>query len=288
MSNFKILVVDDYEPFRRFVSSTLEQRAGLQIIDQASDGLEAVQKAESQQPDLVLLDIGFPTLNGIEVAKRVRKLSPATKILILSQHSSPDVVREALRSGATGYVYKSRAGSDLMPAIEAVLRGGRFVSREVAEVPPSVRRMHYSFDFDPTHRIFRFSLNGRITDELMRDFYYGMREPSDRTQSNAGVLDTSAVDSFEVSHEVIAELASASPIVPRPDFLRVVIAPSPEVYGLMRMFAIRGEATRPNSHVVRDEADAWAILGVLNPLFEPLDMDQCGRTVPRSKLNLPD
>jgi len=272
MPNCKILVVDDYEPFRRFVCSTLERKAGLQIIDQASDGLEALEKAESHQPDLLLLDIGLPKLNGIEIAKRVRKLSPGTKILVLSQHSSPEVVRESLRSGAMGYVHKSRAGSDLLPAIDAVLRGERFVTREVAEEPHSSRRSHYSFDFDPTHRILRFRLNGRITDELMRDFYYNMREPSDRTRPNAGVLDTSTVDSFEVSHEVIVELASASPIVPRPDFPRVVIAPSTEIYGLMRMFAIRGEATRPNLHVVREEAEAWAILGVVKPLFEPLDM----------------
>ena len=102
MSSVRVLVVDDYEPFRRFVCSTLEQRPELQIVGEASDGLEAVQKAEELQPDLIVLDIGLPTLNGIEAARRIRKLSPESKILFVSQESSADVVQEALRFGRTG------------------------------------------------------------------------------------------------------------------------------------------------------------------------------------------
>ena len=98
----RILVVEDYEPFRRFVCSTLGKTPELQIIGEASDGLEAVQKAEELQPDLILLDIGLPTLNGIEAARRIRKLSPESKILFVSQESSADVVQEALSVGGTG------------------------------------------------------------------------------------------------------------------------------------------------------------------------------------------
>ena len=126
MPSSKILVVDDFENFRRFVCTFLEQRAEFQIT-QTSDGLEAVQRAHELQPDLVLLDIGLPSLNGLEVARRLRGLAPATKILFLSQESSPDVIREALSLGA-GYIHKARAQSDLLPAIEAVLLGNRFVS----------------------------------------------------------------------------------------------------------------------------------------------------------------
>jgi GntR family transcriptional regulator len=128
--SFKILVVDDSEDFRRFVLLLLQQRAELQVI-QASDGLEAVQKAAELQPDLILLDIGLPNLNGIEVAKRVGKLVPSAKILFLSQESSPEVVREALSLGAQGYVYKLGVHSDLLPAVEAVLGGERFVSNSL-------------------------------------------------------------------------------------------------------------------------------------------------------------
>src|SRR5271157_3766281 len=96
MSTFRVLVVDDYEPFRRFICSTLANRPELQIVAEASDGLEAVHKAEELQPDLIVLDVGLPTLNGIEAARRIRRLSSESKILFVSQESSTDVVQEAL------------------------------------------------------------------------------------------------------------------------------------------------------------------------------------------------
>src|SRR5207247_1179587 len=98
----------------------LETRPELQVIGRVSDGLEAVQKAEKLQPDLILLDIGLPTLSGIEAARRIRKLSPESKIIFLTQESSADLVREALSLGAKGYVVKAKAGSELLIAIEAV------------------------------------------------------------------------------------------------------------------------------------------------------------------------
>jgi len=128
MSSVRVLVVDDHEPFRRFVCSTLEKRPELQIVGQASDGLEATQKAEALQPDLIVLDLGLPTLHGIEAARRIRKLSPESKILFMSQESSADVVQEALSLGALGYVVKANAGSELLAAVEAVLQGRQFVS----------------------------------------------------------------------------------------------------------------------------------------------------------------
>jgi DNA-binding NarL/FixJ family response regulator len=128
-STVRVLVVDDYEPFRRFVCSTLGKRRGLQVIGEASDGLEAVRKAEELKPDLIVLDIGLPTLNGIEVARRIRKLCPECKILFMSQGSSADVAQEAFRLGALGYVVKAHAGSELLAAVEAVCQGRQFVSK---------------------------------------------------------------------------------------------------------------------------------------------------------------
>jgi len=131
----RVLVVDDYEPFRRFVASTLEQQPELQTIGEASDGLDAVQKAEELQPDLILLDIGLPTLNGIEAARRIRHCSPKCKILFLSENRSLDIVEEALHTGKGGYVVKSDAGSELLPAVEAVLQGKPFVSSSLPGHP---------------------------------------------------------------------------------------------------------------------------------------------------------
>lgn len=127
-----MLIVEDYAPFRRFVVSILQKQQGLQIICEVPDGLESVQKAEELLPDLVLLDIGLPNLNGIEAAQRICKISPQSKILFLSENRSWDIVEEALRSGACGYVVKSDAESELLPAVKAVLKGERFVSTSVS------------------------------------------------------------------------------------------------------------------------------------------------------------
>jgi DNA-binding NarL/FixJ family response regulator len=128
VSSVRVLVVEDYEPFRRFICSTLGKRPELQVCGVASDGLEAVQRAEELQPDLILLDIGLPILNGIEAGRRIRTLSPNSKILFVSQESSADVVREAFNVGAVGYVVKAHAGSELLAAVEAI-REGRLVCR---------------------------------------------------------------------------------------------------------------------------------------------------------------
>ena len=126
-----VLVVDDFEPFRRFVGSKLESRPDLQVIGEASDGLEAVEKAQALKPDLILLDIGLPGLNGIEAAHRISRLNPVATILFVSEICDADVVQEALRNGAKGYVWKQEAGTDLLPAAEAALRGAHFVSSRV-------------------------------------------------------------------------------------------------------------------------------------------------------------
>jgi DNA-binding NarL/FixJ family response regulator len=137
MPSIRILIVEDYEPFRRFLCSTLAERPAMQIVGEARDGLEAVEKAEELQPDLILLDVGLPKLNGIEAARRIRTVSPESKILFVSQESSADMVQEALRLGALGYVVKTQAGLDLLAAVEAVCQGGRFVSAGLAGQLPA-------------------------------------------------------------------------------------------------------------------------------------------------------
>ena len=123
----RVLVVDDWGPFRRFLCAELGKRADLQVVGEASDGSEAVQKAVELTPDLILLDIGLPTLNGIEAAQQIRDLVPESKIVFLSQETSADVVQEALDSGALGYVVKAKAGSELLAAVDAVLLGTTFI-----------------------------------------------------------------------------------------------------------------------------------------------------------------
>lgn len=126
-SKTRILIVDDVELFRRFISLALSLQPQVQIVSEAADGLEAVRKAEELQPDLILLDIGLPRMSGIEAARQIRKLSPDSKILFVSQQTSPDIVQAALDTGACGYLVKADAGSQLLIAVDAVLRGETYV-----------------------------------------------------------------------------------------------------------------------------------------------------------------
>jgi len=124
----RILVVDDFETFRQFIVEQLGKRPELQVLGEASDGLEAFQKAAELRPDLILLDISLPSLNGIEVARQMRSLVPESKIIFLTRESSSDVVQEALGLGARGYVTKNMVLADLFAAVETVLLGMTFVS----------------------------------------------------------------------------------------------------------------------------------------------------------------
>ena len=128
----RVIVVEDHHHYREFVLSVLRTRPDFQVIAQAHDGTEAVRSAKELRPDLILLDVGLPELNGIEVARRVTLVSPGSKILFVSQESSEEVVMAALGTGAVGYVLKADAARDLMPAMNSALLGERFVSRSIA------------------------------------------------------------------------------------------------------------------------------------------------------------
>jgi DNA-binding NarL/FixJ family response regulator len=128
MPSTRVLVVEDFAPFRRFICATLEKRKDLQVVCEAADGLEAVKQADKLKPELICLDIGLPKLNGIAAARQIRKLAPESRIIFVSQESSSDVIQEALNLGAQGYVLKTKAGVDLLDAVEAVLEGRQFVS----------------------------------------------------------------------------------------------------------------------------------------------------------------
>ena len=133
----RVLVVDDFKEWRSLVRSLLAMRPEWEIVCEASDGLEAVLKAEELKPDLILLDIGLPKLNGIEAARRIRKLIPESKILILSQERDADVAQEVIgRVGVSGYVVKASARTELLAAVEAVLQGKQFISSGLEDRDP--------------------------------------------------------------------------------------------------------------------------------------------------------
>ena len=123
---YSVLIVEDFAPFRRLICSMLASRAGFKVIGQAADGLEAVQKAAELKPDLILLDIGLPKLNGLEVARQILTIAPQARVIFLSQESSPEVVQEALEL-AWGYVAKAKTATELFVALETVVQARRFV-----------------------------------------------------------------------------------------------------------------------------------------------------------------
>ena len=116
----------------------IQARTEWQVIAEASDGSEAIQKAEELKPDLIVVDVGLPKLNGIEAARKIRQLSPSSKIVFLSLNKNLEVVRAALSTGAQGYVHKTDARRELLPAVDAVLRGGNLsVAAQTATSSPT-------------------------------------------------------------------------------------------------------------------------------------------------------
>jgi len=123
--SIRILVADDFEPWRRRIRSILETRPELGVIAEVGDGLETVQKAQELKPDLILLDIGLPHLDGLEAANRIRQITPDAAIIFLTQNSDQDLIPAGFRTGAQGYVLKAEAVTELLPAIEQALRDKR-------------------------------------------------------------------------------------------------------------------------------------------------------------------
>ena len=128
MSIVRVLIVDDFRPWQTFVIQELAQQPDVWVVGLASDGLEAILKADELQPDLILLDVSLPNLSGIEAAREIRKRVPKAKILMLSSHSDTELMRAAFSAGAEGYVLKWDAGAALLMAIQAVLLGKHFRS----------------------------------------------------------------------------------------------------------------------------------------------------------------
>lgn len=124
----RVLVVEDHAAFRGIVCELLQESPSVRIVGEAADGLEAVHQAATLRPDVVVLDMNLPSLNGFEVARRIRAAVPHAKVLFLTVETSLEVVEQAFRSGAHGYVYKPRAQRDMLAALDAITHGARFVN----------------------------------------------------------------------------------------------------------------------------------------------------------------
>jgi DNA-binding NarL/FixJ family response regulator len=128
------LIADDHELFRRGVAAELTQVPGWAVAAEATNGRDAVALAASLKPDIVVLDLTMPELNGLEAARQIILADPSARILILTAHESEQLVREVLSAGAKGYVLKSDAGKTLITALQALLEGGSFFTSNVARM----------------------------------------------------------------------------------------------------------------------------------------------------------
>lgn len=131
----RIVLVDDFEPWRAYVRSVVDEHPTFKIVAEVSDGMLAVGRVEQLQPDLVLLDIGLPSIDGIAAARLMRRVAPDAKILFLTENRHSDIAEAAFQAGGHGYVVKSDCAHDLLIAMGAVLKNERFVSRALDAVP---------------------------------------------------------------------------------------------------------------------------------------------------------
>ena len=260
---FRILIVDDYEPFRGFLCSTLQNRSELKVIGEVSDGLEAVQQAQELQPDLILLDIGLPGLNGIAAARRIREASPASKILFVSENRSADIAEAALSTGAGGYIVKSDAAGELLPAVNTVLQDRRFVSASLAghglNGPPN------QCNTDHPHRdnvvTFTQPKNMGITSHHMVGFY----------TDDAYFLD-------DVTRFIGAALkAGNAAVVVATESHRNSLLPRLQAYG-----ADIGEAIEQGRYIVVDAVDAISAFMANNTVDTARFMDDFSNLIQRA------
>lgn len=142
-----VLVVDDYEPWRRYVRAEVQENSRWRIVGEASDGIEAVRQAQEHRPDLILLDLGLPMLNGLEAARRILANDPSVRILFLTEQRSRDIAEAALSIGARGFMVKTDAGGKLLSAMETIVNGGRFLSAGLGEHIVGTETRHHEAGF---------------------------------------------------------------------------------------------------------------------------------------------
>jgi len=165
----RVLIADDHEMFRQGLRVLLEEE-GFQFVAEASNGREAVQLCEQHHPEVAILDISMPLLNGIFAAREIMKSNPRTKIVLLTQHTEDRMVLESLRAGVTGYVLKTRASSELVHALRAVCRGEMYLTQSISRTVVQAFLMKDSLPERPlSHRerqVLQLVAEGKTTKEI--------------------------------------------------------------------------------------------------------------------------
>ncbi len=134
MSKTKVLLVDDHTIVRQVLKALIDTQEGIEVVGDAEDGREAIEKAKQMAPNVIVIDITMPNLNGIEATRQIKKINPEIKVLVLTVHDNEEYIHRILQAGASGYLLKESAVSDLVSAINAVEKGDIFLSPSISKV----------------------------------------------------------------------------------------------------------------------------------------------------------
>jgi DNA-binding NarL/FixJ family response regulator len=180
MGSIRVLLADDHTLVRKGLRSLLEKENGIEVVDEAENGAETLKKIEQAPPDVVVMDIGMPVLNGIETTRRIKKRYPEVKVLVLTMHAVDEYIMEILNAGASGYVLKKSAPSELITAIRTVHEGGSFLSPSICiKVVEEVRRKSggdrkpagYDSLTDREHEVLQLIAEGKTVREIAETLF---------------------------------------------------------------------------------------------------------------------
>ncbi len=169
MTQVRIIIADDHEIVRRGLRSLLESQPGWQVVAEAGSGREAVDKVKELQPNVAVLDIGMPEMNGLEATRNIIRISPQTQVLVLTMHETEQVVRDVLDAGARGYVLKSDAGRDLVSAVDALSQHRTFFSSRISDMLLSAYLHGPERPIDTPHQRSRLTAREREIVQLLAE-----------------------------------------------------------------------------------------------------------------------
>ncbi|BAL98374.1 MULTISPECIES: response regulator [Caldilinea] len=192
MNKIRILVADDHAILQAGLEAMLNAEADMHVVGSASDGHAAVRQAALLQPDIILLDINMPGLNGLEALERIRAQAPRSRVLILTMHDDAQYLRQAMANGAAGYVLKQSAGKELLTAIRTVCQGGVYLHPNHARALATPPQSAASADAQPSEAVRRFQLLSEREREVFRLVALGYRnsEIADRLSLSVKTVET--------------------------------------------------------------------------------------------------
>ncbi len=210
----KIIITDDHAVVREGLKLILEAQVNMKVVDEASDGLQAIEKARQHKPDIMLMDIAMPNMNGIEATKRIKEELPDIRIIILSMYSTLEDIFRALQAGAIGYLLKESAGNEVVDAVNAAYNNRRFLSRKVDDMLIDSyifesKKVHIASPLDSLsareREVLQLVVEGKSNTEIADLLYLSIKTVEtyrSRLMSKLGIHDLPTLVKFAIQHGV--------------------------------------------------------------------------------------